>query len=426
MRLRNSSQLVGVRSVTSAPCWGTVSCLVGALAFSCSRDETRVAVEQERAADQMLEQLQRVSPFQRAAGAESGVVEQAPPVSRAEARAAELPFVDAGASPEVTSPEITAPDAGAAEPVPSGGAPDAGAGTVEPPRDIVADAALPLHGLVGGELLSEAQLWQRLQQAPVTCFGELHNRAGDHFAQTRALAEELARASGAPLALGMEMFQRPFQEPLSAYVSGQLDEAGLIAATEYETRWGYDFAFYRPLLEAARSAGLPALALNAPRELTRTIGRTGLESLSESERAQLPELDLDDAEHREFIFGLLGALDHDVQLALENVYVAQTVWDETMAETSATWLASAGPDARLLILAGSAHCHESAIPRRLARRLASAQPSAPSSAESEVEVTSLAVALASELSAPGFSAAGYDVLVVMEDVPLPADLPRAE
>jgi uncharacterized iron-regulated protein len=158
---------------------------------------------------------------------------------------------------------------------------------------------------------------------------------------------------------------------------------------------------------------LPTLALNAPRELTRKIGRTGLESLDESERAQLPELNLDDAEHREFIFTLLGALDHELQLQLENVYVAQTTWDETMAETSATWLAGAGPDARLLILAGAAHCHRSAIPRRLTRR-------------SRLEVTSLAVALASELSTPGFSATGYDVLVVLEDVPLPAELPVVE
>ena len=217
----------------------------------------------------------------------------------------------------------------------------------------------------------------------------------------------MARAKEAPLALGMEMFQKPFQAPLTAYVQGELDEAGLIAATEYAVRWGWDFAFYRRVLETARSAALPALALNAPRELTRKIGRTGLESLDEAERAQLPELDLTDAEHREFVFGLLGAVGHDVQAALENVYVAQTVWDETMAETSASWLAGAGPGARLLILAGAAHCHESAIPRRLTRR-------------SGLEVTSLAVTFASELSTPGFNSAGYDVLVVLEDVPLPA------
>lgn len=445
MRIRNPSQIMCVPSVTPPLCWSAATCLVSALVFSCGRAETRLGSAQERAgehAEQLLEQLQRASPLQRAAGrspAGTSPAGRSPagrspaagarsvqltvagesPANAPEASAARLSLADAGvAEPGVTAlppAEVSSEDAGAVEPgpAPSEQSPDGGSAPSEPPRDIVAEAALPVHALVNGELLGEAQLWERLRQAPVTCFGELHNRPADHFAQTRALAEEIARASGSPLALGLEMFQRPFQAPLSAYVSGALDEAGLIAATEYETRWGYDFAFYRPLLEAARSAGLPALALNAPRELTRKIGRTGLESLDESEREQLPELELEDAEHREFIFSLLGALEHDVQLALENVYVAQTVWDETMAQSSASWLAEAGPDARLMILAGSAHCHESAIPRRLGRR-------------NGLEVTSLAVALSSELGAPGFSAAGYDVLVVLEDVPLPADLPRAE
>jgi uncharacterized iron-regulated protein len=375
-----------------------------------------MAATQEQVAERMLEQLQRVEPLQRAASAQPGV--PAAPQPEEAAAAAALLLADAGvqgpgavapaelpvtASVDAGLPPLDPPseDAGSLQPA----AQDA---AVAPPRDIVAEAALPVRGLVAGELLTEAQLWEHVDRAQVTCFGELHDRAADHFAQTRALAVLLARASGTPLALGMEMFQRPFQAPLSAYVSGQLDEAGLIAATEYETRWGWDFAFYRPLLESARSAGIPVLALNAARELTRKIGRTGLESLDEAERAQLPELNLEDAEHRAFVFGLLGAVDHDLQLALENVYVAQTVWDETMAESSANWLAQSGPEARLLITAGAAHCHESAIPRRLTRRTG-------------LEVTSLAVALASELASPGFSPTGYDVLVVLEDVPLPAE-----
>jgi hypothetical protein len=48
------------------------------------------------------------------------------------------------------------------------------------------------------------------------------------------------------------------------------------------------------------------LALNMRTELTRKIARTGFDSLDPSERAELPELVLDDPEHREFIFGLLG------------------------------------------------------------------------------------------------------------------------
>jgi uncharacterized iron-regulated protein len=57
--------------------------------------------------------------------------------------------------------------------------------------------------------------------------------------------------------------------------------------------------------------------------------------------------------------------------SFENYYAAQVAWDETMAETASQWFLAAekaGQRARLLIFAGGGHCHDSAIPRRLARR----------------------------------------------------------
>jgi hypothetical protein len=46
------------------------------------------------------------------------------------------------------------------------------------------------------------------------------------------------RSFGAPLAIGLDMFQRPFQSSSSALVAGEPDEAGPLARTEYATRWG--------------------------------------------------------------------------------------------------------------------------------------------------------------------------------------------
>ncbi|MEO8182373.1 MAG: ChaN family lipoprotein [Deltaproteobacteria bacterium] len=273
------------------------------------------------------------------------------------------------------------------------------------PRDIVAQSALPLHGLAAGNALSEAELWDRLAQTPAVCLGETHNIPADHYAETRAIAElaQRAQTAGAPLAVGFEMFQRQFQTTLAEFIAGQLDEATLLAGTEYSTRWGYDFSLYRPMLEAARDRGLPALALNMRGEITRKIARTSLDSLDASERTELPELNLADAEHREFIFGLFGVLpEHAAESGLEDVYVAQTVWDETMADSAARWLGDTGAGARIVILAGDAHCHESAIPRRLTRRTGLA-------------ATSVSIVLQSELAEPDFSADGYDLLIVLDD-----------
>jgi uncharacterized iron-regulated protein len=314
---------------------------------------------------------------------------------------------DEGSAPEDAGARHVADDAGAGEapetPVDAGAPPDT---TPEPlPRDIVARSALPLHGVAGGTLLSETELWDRLAQTPAVCLGETHDVPAHHYAETRAIAElaKRAGATDAKLALGFEMFQRQYQDVLSAFVSGQIDEDALLAGTEFATRWGYDFSLYRPMVEQARDLGLPALALNLRTEITRKIGRTGLESLSEGELAELPELVLDDAEHRAFIFGLFGVLpEHAAEFGLENVYVAQTTWDEAMADSAARWLNDTGSGARIAILAGNAHCHESAIPRRLTRR-------------TQLAATSTAIVLQSELAAPDFSAEGYDVLIVLED-----------
>lgn len=165
---------------------------------------------------------------------------------------------------------------------------------------------------------------------------------------------------------------------------------------------GADLALYRPLFEANREQGLDALALNAPTELTRAIGRDGIESLTPELAAELPELDLDDAEHREHVFGLFGLTPDDPAAAsLENVYRAQVTWDETMAQTASEWL-TADDDRRVLAFAGTAHCHESAIPRRVTRRTG-------------IEMLSATPVLASELAAFPGDWAGYELLIVLED-----------
>jgi uncharacterized iron-regulated protein len=199
------------------------------------------------------------------------------------------------------------------------------------------------------------------------------------------------------------MFQWPYQPALDGFIAGALTEAELITQSEYDQRWGYDFAFYRPLLERARSLDLPALALNARTEITRKIGRTGLASLTPEEQAELPELVLDDPEHVAFIYGLFGVIPgHEEPAFIANLYAAQTTWDETMADNAANELAQSGHASQIMVFAGSVHCHRSAIPRRITRRTG---------------IPALAVLpiLASELAAFPDSGEGYDVVVVLED-----------
>jgi uncharacterized iron-regulated protein len=268
----------------------------------------------------------------------------------------------------------------------------------------VARSALPLHALIGERKLDEPELWEQMASSRVICFGEQHDNPQHHYAQSRALEELATRSVKAqrPLAAGFEMFQRPYQATLSAFVAGSLAEEQFLRDSEYAKRWGFDFALYRPLLLTAREFSLAVVALNAPKELTRKIGRSGLGGLEPSERELLPELDLQNADHKAYFDEAMG--EHPMPPGapkLEDMYAAQVVWDETMADSAVRWLTQAGEGSQLIVFAGAGHCHRSAIPARITRR-------------TQLPVLSVSPVLRSELAT--YDARDrYDWLIVLSD-----------
>jgi uncharacterized iron-regulated protein len=276
-----------------------------------------------------------------------------------------------GRYPDSTTP-AKVPDA---QPLPKGG---------------IAAAALP-YAIVDartGRAVDEATFWSSVGAATAVCIGEEHPNPHHHWAQLH-IVQKLAPAGGAGFALGLEMIQRPFQGVVDDYVAKRIDVAAFQSRVGWEDRWGYDFALYGPTIDAAIAAGGTVLALNASRELTKKVVRQGLEALTAEERAQVPELILDDTTHRAWFDGIMGdmgghghgnnAKDGDPAPAnphagggpdmpsAERVYTVQVMWDETMAETSAKWVMQ-HPGGRVAILAGNGHCHDSAIVNRIKRR----------------------------------------------------------
>jgi uncharacterized iron-regulated protein len=159
------------------------------------------------------------------------------------------------------------------------------------------------------------------------------------------------------------MFQLPAQRYLDEYENGELDGPGLLEHSEYETRWGWPFAYYRPQIDHAVLRGADLLALNAPSELTKEVAEHGIRALDEQRRN---DLDLHDEQHRALFKQLMHG--HPKGRRLKRAYHAQVLWDETMASTASTWLLDTHPARQLIVLAGSAHCHDSAIPSRARRR----------------------------------------------------------
>jgi uncharacterized iron-regulated protein len=172
----------------------------------------------------------------------------------------------------------------------------------------------------------------------------------------------------ADLAIGLEFFQQPFQDPLDAYLDLRIDTADMLVQTEYFDRWHFDYRLYAPILEFARGRGIPLIALNAPQEISSKVAQEGISGLSEVERAQFPtQLDRDLPGYRERLQAVFDEHPEIQHMSFENFVEAQLIWDESMAERAARYL-EANPDRHLVVLAGDGHVTRSGIPARFTRR----------------------------------------------------------
>jgi uncharacterized iron-regulated protein len=225
--------------------------------------------------------------------------------------------------------------------------------------------------------LSPEELTERLRAARAIYVGERHNNRASHEAQLKVL--ERVYAIDQDVALAIEMLPRTLQPQLDAYLAGSVDEAGFLAAVDWQHTWGFDFALYRPLFEFCRTHGLRIYALNAPREVVRAVRQRGIDGLSATERAELPTGYPWPApeEHRRAIqevFARHSFGDEDKRTpaervaAFERFYLAQLVWDETMAQGVTAILSAKNPPKRVVVLAGGGHVGRFAIPARASRR----------------------------------------------------------
>ncbi|MEB2311936.1 MAG: ChaN family lipoprotein [Polyangiaceae bacterium] len=236
--------------------------------------------------------------------------------------------------------------------------------------DAVYRAALPLHGVVleSGLAIEPDRLAARLAEADAICIGEDHDDVHAHWAELELFRRlrELAKMSGRALGLGLEMVQSTAQPELERYLDGTIDDAELRERLRWEKSWGYDFALTQPLVDAARRADAPLLALDVEHSLVRRVARGGLDALDPAERAKLPALDLRDREHHAAFEHAMR--EHPHPGSREHLYLAQVLRDEAIADTAAEWLAEGAPARQLVIIAGAEHCRRRAVPARLARR----------------------------------------------------------
>lgn len=228
-----------------------------------------------------------------------------------------------------------------------------------------------IYAVDSGERLSREALYRRLAEADYVVVGESHTTQWHHAIQHDIYEAMLDRREGR-VALGMEMFERPYQDALDRYTEGEYDERTMLEETNWADSWGMAPSLYRPLWKTARAHGAPIAALNVSRSVTRTIARRGLEGLSDETRARLPdEIDTSFEAQRRYlqqIFAQHGG--HGEGMKFEYFLQAQATWDETMAEAAVDFVEGRSEVAGMVIITGRVHARKSfGIPPRVVRRL---------------------------------------------------------
>lgn len=189
--------------------------------------------------------------------------------------------------------------------------------------------------------LEHQDLISQLAKANIVYLGETHDSLADRQAQLEIIQSLYQRHP--QLTIALEMFQHPFQPALDRYLAGEIDEMQLRAQTEYDQRWGLEWEFLAPILRFARQHKIPLLALNTPREITRKVARWGLESLTTEELQYIPPLSsirTDNQEYRQMLLDIYQQTlhgKHGHSINFEGFFVAQVLWDETMAENLARY-----------------------------------------------------------------------------------------
>jgi uncharacterized iron-regulated protein len=209
-----------------------------------------------------------------------------------------------------------------------------------------------------GQPVAPHDLPSRLRTTRLLLVGEAHTSAEAHRVQLHVL--QVLHRSGRPLAIGLEMFPYTEQAVLDAWVAGSLDEEAFLARSRWYEHWGYHWGYYRDIFRFAREARIPLHAVNTPREVITAVRKKGFTDLTPEEAAHMPpRVDVDSADHMAFFKAALSQGDspHPAMAdeAWGSMLAAQATWDASMAWNAVQALERAGPNALMVVLAGSGH-----------------------------------------------------------------------
>lgn len=184
----------------------------------------------------------------------------------------------------------------------------------------------------GKELLLD-DLVEKLSNSDIILFGEEHDDEVGHRV-SRDLYSRLVSKSKRILSL--EMLERDQQTITDEFIFYGLSESQFLNSTVHWKNFKDD---YFPLVKIARDNKLKVVCANPPRRFVNQVAKSGMiayKSFPPHTRIWMPEPSLlstfQSAEYLERLRELLGAHSHGSLNSTENFFLAQSVWDQGMAD----------------------------------------------------------------------------------------------
>ncbi|KUJ86646.1 MAG: hypothetical protein XD36_2918 [Halomonas sp. 54_146] len=219
------------------------------------------------------------------------------------------------------------------------------------PVTAVASCPSPGQWWQAQQPLTNAELLASASQQQVVLLGEQHDQLAHHRWQLHTLAG--LHALRDDMVIGLEMLPRSAQPALDAWVADELDKATLLEQTQWDDAWGFDSALYMPILEFARMAKIPLVALNITPDLRQRLVNDGWESVPAAERHAIPQPREASPAYQTRLTDVFNQHDMgDNPEMLERFIQAQLTWDVAMAQR----LSEAAEDGALAVgLMGLGH-----------------------------------------------------------------------
>lgn len=215
-----------------------------------------------------------------------------------------------------------------------------------------------------GKPISYECLINDLEDVQVVYVGERHNDQSHHDIQLR-LIKELFK-SHPYISVGMEAFDRSYQQILYLWSDGELSEKEFMEKMHWYANWKFDFELYKDILLFLKNNKIRLFGLNIPFHIPSKIAIGGIESLSDDEKKHLPkEIDALNADHKAYLEKIFKQHKVRGREKFDNFYIAQCVWEEIMAESISQNL-KGNPT---IVLVGNGHIiNKFGVPDRAFRR----------------------------------------------------------